>query len=115
MGWGAKAQNRRNLRELTAVHSSNSISSSFALAQMGSLRVEQSAFSYAVLRDFLSSSMDSLIVKVNVGGQVAYAKATTDFSRPKSVFPRTDLNIENDNLFNALWEAKLKPLSSADK
>ncbi len=117
MGWGAKAQNRRRSERSNygGAFRSNSISSSFALAQMGSLRVEQSAFSYAVLRDFLSSSMDSLIVKVTVGGQVAYAKATTDFSRPKSVFPRTDLNIESDNLFNALWEAKLKPLSSADK
>ena len=39
----------------------------------------------------------------------------TKFTRPKHIFPRSDSRVEMDNLFNSLWEASLKPLSSIDK
>jgi len=117
MGWGAKAQDQRRYRRSNygGAFSVNSMSSSFGLSQMGSLNVEQDSFGYMRLNNLLVSSMDSVIVKIDNGEQTAYAKAMTKFTRPKHIFPRSDSRVEMDNLFNSLWEASLKPLSSIDK
>lgn len=117
MGWGAKAQDQRRYRRSNygGAFSVNSMSSSFGLSQMGSLNVEQDSFGYMRLNNLLISSMDSVIVKIDDGQQTAYAKAMTKFTRPKHIFPRSDSKVEMDNLFNSLWEASLKPLSSIDK
>lgn len=117
LGWGAKAQDERRSRRSNygGAFRDNSMSSSLALGQMESLRVSQDSFSYRILGRTLSLSMDSVILKVMGDEQVAYAKARTRFIRPSSLFPRTDSLIENENLFNALWEAFLEPLNSEEK
>jgi len=117
LGWGASAQDKKRTQRngYGGAFRSNSNSSSLALSQMESFDVTQGAFNYTKLNHFWSTAADSLVVKVSLGEQVAYAKARTHFMRPESVFPRNDRFIELGNLFNALWQANLGPLSIEDK
>lgn len=43
------------------------------------------------------------------------AKAGIEYSRPLTIFPRVDKKPEKANLYNALWEPKLQPLSVQEK
>jgi hypothetical protein len=43
------------------------------------------------------------------------AKAGVFFSRPQQLFPRADEQAEQANLFNALWQSQLQPLTAIDK
>lgn len=118
MGWGATAQNRKRYNDdfkYGGAFQSNPVSSQLAVGALSSFNVKQNYFKYAKMRRFLSSSADRVIVKVTQGDQVAYGKAMTRFNRPTRVFPRSDELIENENLFNALWEAHLKPLNLKEK
>ncbi len=45
----------------------------------------------------------------------AVAKSSVFFSRPKSLFARSDGVDEQPNLFNALWQSRLESLNAADK
>lgn len=43
------------------------------------------------------------------------AKAGVRYSRPNTVFPRADNKPEKANLYNALWQPELQPLTTAEK
>ncbi|MGM0905777.1 MAG: pilus assembly protein TadG-related protein [Pseudomonadota bacterium] len=118
LGWGAKAQDQRRYHRSNygGAFRSNSMSSRLALAQMGSFKLEPRPFDYMGLREFSQFGDNTVLISVQSNGeQAAHAKAIVKFSRAKSVFPRRDGKIESENLFNALWEPQLVPLSTLDK
>ncbi|MDV6315444.1 pilus assembly protein TadG-related protein [Idiomarina sp. HP20-50] len=117
LGWGAKAQDKRRSKRAGygGAFYNNSTSSGLGLVQMDSFKDSTESFTFMRLSNFLNLSMDTVIVKIELGNQAAYAKAKTDFSRPNQVFSRGDERKETDNLFNALWEAELVPIADIDK
>ena len=118
LGWGAKAQDQRRYHRSNygGAFRSNSMSSRMALAQMGSFKLEPSSFDYMGLREFSQFGDNTVLISVqNNDEQAAHAKAVVKFSRAKSIFPRKDGKVESENLFNALWEPQLVPLSTLDK
>jgi hypothetical protein len=53
--------------------------------------------------------------QVIVVSGTAVAKSSVFFSRPKSLFARSDGLDEQPNLFNALWQSRLESLNARDK
>lgn len=118
LGWGAKAQQQRRYHRsgYGAAFQSNSMSSRLGLAQMESFNVRQKSFDYMRLRNLNEFGDNTVLISIRNGGeQVAHAKAISEFSRPNAIFPRKDDRHEVENLFNALWEPQLMPLSNLDK
>lgn len=62
-------------------------------------------------RNDISEQLPEILV---VSG-TAVAKAGVFFSRPRELFPRSDQQAEQANLFNALWQSRLQSLSTTDK
>lgn len=118
LGWGAKAQDQRRYRRASygGAFRSNSMSSRLGLAQMESFGVRQKPFGYMGLRNLNEFGDNTILISVrDDDGQVAHAKAISEFSRPNAIFQRKDDQYERENLFNALWEPKIIPLSGLDK
>jgi len=118
LGWGAKAQDKRRYERsgYGGAFRSNSMSSGMGLAQMGSFNVEQRPFNFMGLRDFSQFGDNTVLISIHSNdGQAAHAKAISEFSRPNAIFPRRDNKLESENLFNALWEPKIVPMSALDK
>ncbi|WP_126783532.1 Tad domain-containing protein [Idiomarina seosinensis] len=84
---------------------------------MRSFRVQTLPFSYLRLREGNPYGAHAIVVKISdpETQQVTHARAEVHFSRPLSIFPRGDRKQEKANLFNALWEPKLVPLTATDK
>jgi len=123
IGWGARASYRRYWasRGHHTVYgdafSLNKQVTDLAWASMKSYRVAIPSFHYLTLRNHKKYGANALVVGIRdkATGQVAHARAEVRFSRPLSLFPRGDRQFESDNLFNALWEPNLVPLSNVDK
>lgn len=95
----------------------NPSASRIGFYSMKSYRIQQLPFSYRVLGRGSRYGADAVVVAIKdeSSGQISHARAEVSFSRPLSIFPRGDGAREKANLFNALWEAKLVPLTIADK
>ncbi|WP_404402417.1 hypothetical protein LG288_04420 [Idiomarina seosinensis] len=92
-------------------------SSRIGFYSMRSYRIQQLPFSYWSLGRGSRYGANAVVVAIkdSRSGQISHARAEVIFSRPLSVFPRADNAQEKDNLFNALWEPQLVPLTAADK
>lgn len=122
LGWGARAAYRRNYGAnghhtvYGDAYSINKFVTDWAWASMKVYRVRSPAFNYLTIRDN-SYGAHALLISITDPDtqQQAHARAEVRFSRPLAIFPRGDRHAEQSNLFNALWDAQLVPLSTVDK
>ena len=123
IGWGARAAYRKYYGSTSGRHAyneafyQNGFVTRMGWAAMHSYNVLAPAFHYLTLRDNNNLGANAVVVSImdKGSGQFANARAEVHFSRPLDIFPRSDNNGEKANLFNALWEARLVPLTTVDK
>ena len=123
IGWGARAAyrkyygSRRNRYAYDDAFYVNDYVTELGWNQLRSYRVAAPSFSYLSLRDNDKYGANALVLWLEdkQTGQVAYARSEVHFSRPLDIFSRGDNKAETANLYNALWEPRLLPLSAADK
>ncbi len=89
----------------------NSRATRWALAAQRSMGGQPQQLHYFNRQRFDVSNLPAVIVRFDD----VLTRAGVRFSRPRSLFPRTDDRNEQPNLFNALWEAELQSLSMQDK
>mgnify|MGYP001197652597 FL=1 len=116
LAWGASAQYVRVKRWASLYGESewiNPWATWLGWQSMARLKVKQPAFRFVRLQHKARLGADKIVIKVTdpESEQQAVAKAEVFFSRPNSLFPRSDSKHEKENLFNALWQTKLSPLS----
>ena len=87
-----------------------------AMRSMDVLNAYQLPFAFGKLGDTAKIGANALVVTITdrANKQQSFARAEVNFSRPLAIFPRNDKYLEADNLFNALWQAELTPLSATD-
>lgn len=123
IAWGARAQNnkywgsRGRHKYYGEAFRHVKYAAPIAWTYMRQLRVRQLPFTYMALRGNRRFGEHAIVTVLNdtESQQHTYARAEVVFTRPQRVFPRTDRQVESGNLFNALWQPKLVPLSSVDK
>lgn len=123
IGWGARAAYRKYYGSRADRHAynnafyENGFVTELGWNTMHSFNVLAPSFHYLTLRDNNHLGANAVVVSImdNDSGQFANARAEVHFSRPLDIFPRSDRYGEKANLFNALWEARLVPLTTVDK
>lgn len=123
LGWGARAQYRRYWA--TRGHPEfygdafrqAGTAADYAWNSMTLYRQRQLPFNFLWLRRNRHFGEHALVVKIvdTETQQVSYTRSEVRFTRPLEIFARVDSHYEKENLFNALWEGQLTPLSSVDK
>lgn len=89
----------------------NPTTTKWARAQQHRLSSIAERFSYFNRAELQPDDWPQVIVTLNG----VTAKAGVFFSRPTQLFPRSDKQPEQANLFNALWEPRLMSLSVSEK
>lgn len=123
IGWGSRAAYRKyyasrsNRYAYNRAFYENGFVTEWGWAAMRSFNVLAPSFHYLTLRDNSPQGANAVVVSImdKHTGQFANARAEVHFSRPLTIFPRSDHYAEKANLFNALWEARLVPLTTVDK
>lgn len=120
LAWGSSAQYVRVKRWASNYGESewiNPWATWLGWTSMPRLKVRQPAFRFVRLKHSARLGADKIVIRITdpATEQQAIAKAEVFFSRPNSLFPRSDNQSEKENLFNALWQPRLVPLSLVEQ